>query len=529
MIILISRTILCLFLNPVLVCLNMSSEKKSGYGISKKTRLRLSKGLAGLLCAGLLLLYSFAAQAFPTNMCAADRFTKNLGCTANDVSVSSISAGATTPPSCVGGQSITLDLNVTVNVGGPARWDVGIFFSNDGKDGKILTASGGAASCSVYTLPFTPLPFANLDGDGCGDIQGPPSSGVLNLTNVTVNCSASGSTSGNLSIPYVVTWDNQASPSGLTCNSNADPVPNTVSKCSSLTGQTIAVTVLPAITKSDGVTIILAGASTTYNVVITNNTGITLTNAVFKDPAVANLTATSVSCNAAGGATCPTLTGISATDIAAMQIAGITIPSFPNGGSVTFAVTGTVSNTATTGTVITNNASVAVNGQSNSASDSDTVQGIPSLTFLKTVSPTSDPYNGTSNPMNIPGAEVLYNLRVTNTGSGSVDSDTLFVTDPIPTNTELYVGDLGAGGSGPIVFVQGSPTSNLTFTYTSLSSATDDVEFSNNGGTTWTYVPTAPYDLNVNRIRLNPKGTMAGSTALNPNPYFELRFRVRIK
>lgn len=494
------------------------------------TRLQLDKLLAGLLSACLLLLCSFAAQAFPTNMCAADRFTKNLGCTANDVSVSNISAGATTPPSCVGGQSITLDLDVTVNVGGPARWDIGIFFSNDGKDGQILAANGGAASCSVYILPITPAPFSNLDGDGCGDIQGPPSTGVLHVTNATVMCTASGTTTGNLSIPFVVTWDNQASPAGLTCNSNADPVPNTVSKCNgSPTGQTIAVTVLPAITKSDGVTTILAGASTKYNVVITNNTGITLTNAVFKDPAVANLTATSVSCTAAGGATCPTLTGIAATDIAAMQVTGIIIPSFPNGGSVTFAVTGTVSNTATTGTVITNTASVTLNGQSNSASDSDTVQGLPSLTFLKTVSPTSDPYNGTSNPKNIPGAEILYNLRVTNSGSGIVDSNKLIITDPIPANTELYVGDLGAVGSGPIVFMQGTPTSNLTFTYTSLGSTTDDVDFSNNGGATWTYVPTAPYDSNVNLIRLNPKGSMAGSTVLNPNPYFELRFRVRIK
>ena len=152
----------------------------------------------------------------------------------------------------------------------------------------------------------------------------------------------------------------------------------------------------------------------------------------------------------------------------------------------------------------------------------------PSLVFMKTVSVTSDPVNGTTNPKNIPGAEVLYTLRVTNTGAGTVDNNTILVTDPIPANTDLFVGDLGAVGSGPIVFVQGTPTSNLTYTFTSLASSTDDVEFSNDGGTTWTYVPTPPFAPAVNRIRLNPKGIMAGASG-GLNPFFELRFRVRIR
>lgn len=152
----------------------------------------------------------------------------------------------------------------------------------------------------------------------------------------------------------------------------------------------------------------------------------------------------------------------------------------------------------------------------------------PSLVFMKTVSVTSDPVNGTTNPKNIPGAEVLYNLRVTNTGAGSVDNTTIFITDPIPANTDLFVGDLGVVGSGPIVFVQGSPTSNLTYTFTSLASSTDDVEFSNDGGATWTYVPTPPFDPTANRIRLNPKGTMAGASG-GLSPFFELRFRARVR
>ena len=163
----------------------------------------------------------------------------------------------------------------------------------------------------------------------------------------------------------------------------------------------------------------------------------------------------------------------------------------------------------------------------NSATATLTV-GTPSLVFMKTVSVTSDPVNLAINPKNIPGAEVLYNLRVTNTGAGTVDSNTTLITDPIPVNTELFVGDLGGVGSGPIVFVQGSPTTTLTWTYTALNNLTDDVDFSNDNGLSWTYVPTPPYDASVNRIRLNPKGTLAGASG-GLNPYFELRFRVRLK
>ena len=189
-------------------------------------------------------------------------------------------------------------------------------------------------------------------------------------------------------------------------------------------------------------------------------------------------------------------------------------------------------NVTSAAAAVYNNTPANVTGVStniiNNATATLTVTGPPSLVFMKTVSVTSDPVNLAINPKNIPGAEVLYNLRVTNTGAGTVDSNTTLITDPIPANTELFVGDLGGVGSGPIVFVQGSPTTTLTWTYTALNNAADDVDFSNDNGLSWTYVPTPPYDASVNRIRLNPKGTLAGASG-GLNPYFELRFRVRLK
>jgi uncharacterized repeat protein (TIGR01451 family) len=154
--------------------------------------------------------------------------------------------------------------------------------------------------------------------------------------------------------------------------------------------------------------------------------------------------------------------------------------------------------------------------------------GGPILTHQKTVALLNDPVNGTTNPKNIPGAEVLYTLRVTNSGTGT--ATVLVTTDPIPANTELFVSDLGVAGSGPIAFVDGSPVSGLSWTYTSLASSTDSVDFSSDGGTTWTYtpVPVAGYDAAVTNVRLKPAGTLNASGG-SGNPSYVLQFKVRIK
>jgi uncharacterized repeat protein (TIGR01451 family) len=152
---------------------------------------------------------------------------------------------------------------------------------------------------------------------------------------------------------------------------------------------------------------------------------------------------------------------------------------------------------------------------------------LPSLLFLKSVAVTSDPVNLATNPKYIPGAEALYTLRVTNTGPGTVDLNTLVINDPIPANTDLFVGDLGGVNSGPVAFVQGTPTSGLTFTYTALNNVVDDITFFSDAGCATAMVPTPPYDATVRCIRLNPKGTMAATGG--GNPYFDLSFRVRVR
>jgi hypothetical protein len=95
----------------------------------------------------------------------------------------------------------------------------------------------------------------------------------------------------------------------------------------------------------------------------------------------------------------------------------------------------------------------------------------------------------------------------------------------------LYVGDVGGVGSGPVAFANGAPTSGLSYTFTSLSSTTDSVAFSNNGGATYTYTPVPDangYDSSVTHIRVTPTGTFAGASS-GSNPNFQLQMRMQVR
>jgi len=154
---------------------------------------------------------------------------------------------------------------------------------------------------------------------------------------------------------------------------------------------------------------------------------------------------------------------------------------------------------------------------------------MPSITIAKTVVVFSDSVNA-SNPKAIPGAVMTYTLLATNSGAGTIDSGTTVITDPIPANTAFFVNDIGAIGSGPVLFTQGVTSSGLTYVFTALGNLADDVDFSNNNGVTWGYVPTPGVDgcdPLVTHLRINPKGTFAGNAP--PNPSFSLNFRVCVK
>ena len=172
------------------------------------------------------------------------------------------------------------------------------------------------------------------------------------------------------------------------------------------------------------------------------------------------------------------------------------------------------------------------NDATGDATDDKTIEirDLPTVSVVKSTLVTTDPVNGGSNPKSIPGATVRMKITVTNTGGGWPDLDTVFIGDAIPANSALYVNDLGGGGSGPVIFTDGGVASGLTYTFTSLASTTDDVDFSDDSGSTWTYTPVADgdgFDANVTDIRINPQGVFAPKVGAN-EPSFDVEFDTRV-
>ncbi len=129
---------------------------------------------------------------------------------------------------------------------------------------------------------------------------------------------------------------------------------------------------------------------------------------------------------------------------------------------------------------------------------------VPNIGLQKSVSPTGA-------AQTIPGADLVYTIAFTNTGTGGASS--LVITDPIPTNTDYKVG---------------ANTSSLGTTGLSLV-----VAYSNNAGVSYLYSPAsggggapAGYDRAVTHIRWTFTGTLSQTS---PNNSGSIGFTAHIR
>ncbi len=230
--------------------------------------------------------------------------------------------------------------------------------------------------------------------------------------------------------------------------------------------------------------------------------------------------------NPTPGGTLPTITLTNPGGTAVISAAAMTeLGALTTAGTKTFEYAYTVpaANSAGNWTVRVD----AVEGTEGTVSDY-ALQGLTvtpppaALTFLKTVATESDPVNGTSSPQPIPGAWQRYTLLVTNSGAGSVDNNTLLITDPIPANTSLFVDDLGDGS--PVLFADPDGDSGFvapqpfTLSYSNKSDCSDY---------NYTPISTGGFDANVCRLRVQMNGSFAGAAG-TVVPDFSLTFRVRL-
>ncbi|MDH5321859.1 MAG: hypothetical protein OEW81_05500 [Gammaproteobacteria bacterium] len=160
----------------------------------------------------------------------------------------------------------------------------------------------------------------------------------------------------------------------------------------------------------------------------------------------------------------------------------------------------------------------------------DTIAALPGprLVVSKNVTTLSDPVNLTTNPRAIPGSVVAYAIMVANEGAGTVDADAAVIVDSIPNDGCMIVTDIAGAGSGPVSFVDGSPGSNLNYSFISLGSLLDDIAFSNDGGLSYSYTPTpdaSGCDPSVTHVEINPTGEFAANAGAG-SPSVTFIFRV---
>jgi len=128
-----------------------------------------------------------------------------------------------------------------------------------------------------------------------------------------------------------------------------------------------------------------------------------------------------------------------------------------------------------------------------------------------------------SNEFAIPGNDVVYTINVVNTGDGSVDSDSIFLVDSLPSEVTFFNGDHNgtAPGTDVIGFIAGtSGLTGLNVGYAVAGPAPTEMA-------DCTYTPPTPnaVDSNVRYICLSPTGTMVGG---DPDPSFSVSIRARL-
>ncbi len=146
---------------------------------------------------------------------------------------------------------------------------------------------------------------------------------------------------------------------------------------------------------------------------------------------------------------------------------------------------------------------------------------VPDMEASKTV----DLYTGNGATHMLPGSDVIYSITVENTGSGTVDEDTIVLIDAMPPELSFYNGDIDDGGPQTQAVILIDTDSGLTLgpaDVTFSKSATKPANFA-----ACTDSAISGYDPDVTFICLAPKGEMEEGT-ITPSS-FTIQFRAMVK
>ncbi|MCP3867595.1 MAG: DUF3344 domain-containing protein [Gammaproteobacteria bacterium] len=152
---------------------------------------------------------------------------------------------------------------------------------------------------------------------------------------------------------------------------------------------------------------------------------------------------------------------------------------------------------------------------------------LASASFTQAV---ADPINGEVNPKAIPGASLIYTVTTSNIRAGQVDDNSVMVLNPVPPNTMLFVTDFPGTSDGPILFMDGVPSSGLSLWPENSIGAHSRVNYSSDGGTSFNYQPVPDamgYDPRVTHFRVRLHGVFNGRDVTGASS-FSLKFKVML-
>lgn len=243
--------------------------------------------------------------------------------------------GYTTTVTCVRNTPQQQTITVTNNSFTMIGPGVNCTFTNTGKRGSIVITKDAVpndAQDFAFTTTGTGLSAFNLDDDGDGTL--PNSRTFTNLLSGTYAV-----TEGTLPAGWTLTDLNCTDPNGGTSTNISSATANIqLSEGETVTCTYVNTRALSdlSITKTNNVTTLTAGTSTTYTVVATNNGPDAVTGATVRDPAQAGLTCNDpVPCTGSG---CPAPT----VPLSSLQTSGVVLGTVANGDTVTFTLTCTV-------------------------------------------------------------------------------------------------------------------------------------------------------------------------------------------
>lgn len=242
----------------------------------------------------------------------------NLNCTANDISLASVTNIVINDDGCkFPGDTVNFTANWKVRANASSRYNAGIWFATAG---QVSAKTGPANSCSVTSLPSSPAPFFD-GGTQCGGIN----SGSDGTVSITMTATCNPDVNGLLKLPYCTSWQENNNSS---CTSPTDAVPGTPAKCNCQDGFTVAIDVpkssievIKALTPSDdsgrfnlqvdGTTV--SGAENIGNSGTTGKVGVNAGTRTIGETAGTNTSlanySSSVSCNLRGTQTAIATTG----------------------------------------------------------------------------------------------------------------------------------------------------------------------------------------------------------------------------